>query len=66
MSKIINLQNNNEISEFIESVKKGAIFAYPTEEVFGLGVILIINMQYKNIKYKEKRYIKRINSNFWT
>ena len=37
MSKIINLQNNNEISEFIESVKKGAIFAYPTEAVFGLG-----------------------------
>jgi len=37
MSKIINLQNNNEITEFIESVKKGAIFAYPTEAVFGLG-----------------------------
>ena len=37
MSKIINLENNNKLSEFIESVKNGAIFAYPTEAVFGLG-----------------------------
>ncbi|MDC3386473.1 L-threonylcarbamoyladenylate synthase, partial [Gammaproteobacteria bacterium] len=33
----INLKNNNKLSEFIESVKNGAIFAYPTEAVFGLG-----------------------------
>ena len=37
MSKIINPQNNDELIEFAESVKKGAIFAYPTEAVFGLG-----------------------------
>lgn len=37
MSKVINLENNNDLFEFIESVKDGAIFAYPTEAVFGLG-----------------------------
>jgi len=37
MPKIINLENNSKLSEFIKSVKNGAIFAYPTEAVFGLG-----------------------------
>ena len=38
MSKIINLQNNNEISEFIRVGQEAElVFAYPTEAVFGLG-----------------------------
>ena len=37
MSKTINLKNNENQLDFIKSVKNGAIFAYPTEAVYGLG-----------------------------
>ena len=37
MSKTINLKNNKNQIDFIKSVKNGAIFAYPTEAVYGLG-----------------------------
>lgn len=37
MPKIINLENKDKLSNFIESVEYGAVFAYPTEAVFGLG-----------------------------
>ena len=64
MSKIINLQNNSDLFEFIESVKDGAIFAYPTEAVFGLGCDINNKYAIQKILYKEKRCLKRINSNF--
>ena len=37
MSKIIDLNNEENRIEFSNGVIKGAIFAYPTEAVFGLG-----------------------------
>ena len=37
MSLLLDLGNKNDCAEFISSVKQGAIFAYPTEAVYGLG-----------------------------
>ena len=37
MSLLLDLGNKNDCTEFINSVKEGAIFAYPTEAVYGLG-----------------------------
>ena len=37
MSLLLDLGNKNDCAEFITSVKQGAIFAYPTEAVYGLG-----------------------------
>ena len=37
MSEIINLKNNDKLNVFIEAAKAGAVFAYPTEAVYGLG-----------------------------
>ena len=37
MAKILDLKNKKECLKFIEDVSNGAVFAYPTEAVFGLG-----------------------------
>ena len=37
MAKILDLNDKKNCEKFAEDVKNGAVFAYPTEAVFGLG-----------------------------
>ena len=59
MPKIINLENNDKLSDFIKSVKNGAVFAYPTEAVFGLGCDINNKESVKRILDLKKRDISK-------
>ena len=55
MLNIIDLNNKKKCIEFIEAVKEGSIFAYPTEAVFGLGCDINNKNSIKRILDLKKR-----------
>ena len=59
MSEIINLENNGKLDVFIEAVKVGAVFAYPTEAVYGLGCNINNKDAIKKILKIKKREVSK-------
>ena len=59
MSEIINLKNNDKLNVFIEAAKAGAVFAYPTEAVYGLGCNINNKDSIKKILKIKKRDVSK-------
>ena len=59
MPNIIDLDDKKKRLEFVKSVKDGAVFAYPTEAVYGLGCDIKNKKSIKKILDIKKRDISK-------
>ena len=59
MTSIVDLDNKKKCIEFAKAVKDGAIFAYPTEAVYGLGCDINNTQSIRRILELKKRDISK-------
>ena len=59
MAKILDLHNKDECVKFHDAVNQGAVFAYPTEAVYGLGCNINNKVPIKKILKLKKRDVSK-------